>query len=111
MQKKRCQAKNISFSIFVLLAILFWFWTVFVYWKSIFCLKKKILNDQNNEGLKTHYILILKESLNNFQLMKNKYGNSWAIQREQDANKILKVSDKEEEIFINLMADFYNKNI
>ena len=43
--------------------------------------------------------------------MKNKYGNSWAIQREQDANKILKVSDKEEEIFINLMADFYNKNI
>ena len=74
-------------------------------------LKKKILNDQNNEGLKTHYILILKESLNNFQLMKNKYGNSWAIQREQDANKILKVSDKEEEIFINLMADFYNKNI
>ena len=74
-------------------------------------LKKKILNEQNNEGLKTHYILILKESLNNFQLMKNKYGNSWAIQREQDANKILKVSDKEEEIFINLMADFYNKNI
>ena len=74
-------------------------------------LKKKILNDQNNEGLKTHYILILKESLNNFQLMKNKYGNSWAIQREKDANKILKVSDKEEEIFINLMADFYNKNI
>ncbi|CAN1598612.1 hypothetical protein MCEMKE138_01098 [Candidatus Pelagibacterales bacterium] len=74
-------------------------------------LKKKILNDQNNEELKTHYILILKESLNNFQLMKNKYGNSWAIQREQDANKILKVSDKEEEIFINLMADFYNKNI
>ena len=74
-------------------------------------LKKKILNDQNNEELKIHYILILKESLNNFQLMKNKYGNSWAMQREQDSYKILKVSDKEEEIFINLMADFYNKNI
>jgi hypothetical protein len=74
-------------------------------------LKKKILNDQNNEELKTHYVLILKESLNNFQLMKNKYGNSWAIQREQDSSKILKVSDKEEETFINLMADFYNKNI
>jgi len=74
-------------------------------------LKKKILNDQNNEELKIHYILILKESLNNFQLMKNKYGNSWAMQQEQYYNKILKVSDKEEEIFINLMADCYKKNI
>ena len=74
-------------------------------------LKRKILNDQNNEELKTHYILILKESLNNFQLMKDKYGISWAIQQEKDHSKILKVSDKEEEIFTNLMADFYNKNI
>ena len=42
-------------------------------------LKKKILNDQNNEGLKTHYILILKESLNNFSAIPSLSNKSSAI--------------------------------